>query len=431
MAHIRSVVVLLFSGLVHVAAAADWPQWRGPNRDGLWEEEGIVERFDRPQLDIKWRVGIGAGYSGPTVADGRVYVTDRIVEPQQIERVHCFNAHSGAKIWSHQYPCVYANVGYQAGPRAAVTLADGRAYALGTMGHLHCFDAATGDVVWKRDLQQQYQIRMPMWGITAAPLVVEDLVIVHIGGQDEACVVALASKDGGQRWRALNDRASYSAPILVQQAGQAVLVCWTGDSVSGLDPRSGKVYWRYPFPPTRMPIGIATPVVSEDRLFVTSFYDGSLMLRLHQDRLEVEPMWEQRGPDEKHTEAIHSIISTPLMLGDFLYGVDSYGELRCLEASTGQRVWEDQTATPRARWSTIHMVRNGDRIWLFNERGQLIIAELSPSGFREISRAQLLEPTKQQLPDRGGVCWAHPAFANRHVFARNDNELVCASLEAR
>jgi outer membrane protein assembly factor BamB len=180
-----------------------------------------------------------------------------------------------------------------------------------------------------------------------------------------------------------------------------------------------------------MVIGVATPVVDRDRLFVSGFYDGSLMLRLRQDRLGVERIWQRRGTSERKTQALHAMISTPLIDGDFVYGVDSYGELRCLDANTGQRIWEDQTATPRARWSTIHMVRNGRRIWMFNERGELIIGQLSPQGFHEISRTHLLHPTTGQLPQRHGVCWAHPAYADRHVLARNDHELVCASLETK
>ena len=125
------------------------------------------------------------------------------------------------------------------------------------------------------------------------------------------------------------------------------------------------------------------------------------------------------------------MISTPVLDGDFIYGVDSYGQMRCLEAATGKRVWEDLTAVPKARWSTIHFVRNGPRYWLFNERGELIIGKLSPQGFTEISRTKLIEPTTDQLRRRGGVCWAHPAFAYRHVFARSDKQLVCASLIAK
>ena len=216
----------------------------------------------------------------------------------------------------------------------------------------------------------------------------------------------------------------------MKQADRWVIVCWTGDSVAGVDPQSGDVFWRYPFPPQKIVIGISTPVVNRGRLFVTSFYDGSLMLQMDQRQLQVQEVWSACGPDEKHTEALQSIISTPLLRGNFIYGVDSYGELRCLDARTGKRIWEDRTATPRARWSNIHFVTHGEDVWMFNERGELIISQLSPRGFQEKSRSLLIEPTEEQLRQRGGVCWAHPAFANRHVFARNDKELVCVSLAA-
>jgi hypothetical protein len=193
---------------------------------------------------------------------------------------------------------------------------------------------------------------------------------------------------------------------------------------------SGKVLWSYPWKPRKMPIGVATPVVSGDRMFFTSFYDGALLLQAPRDEAKAEKVWQIVGRDEQNTEALHSIISTPVFEGRYIYGVDSYGELRCLDGETGERLWENRTAVPRARWSTIHFVKQADRYFLFNERGELIIARLSPKGYEEISRAKLLEPTEEQLRQRGGVCWSHPAFANKHVFARNDNELVCASLAA-
>lgn len=414
--------------------ADDWPQWRGANRDGTWRETGLIDRFESDRLEIQWRQPIGPGYSGPTVAEGRVFVTDRQSQPRQVERVHCFDWKLGTPLWTFTYPCEYS-ISYAAGPRASVTVQDDRAFVLGAMGHLHCLEAATGAALWKRDLNQEYSIsatrRMPIWGIAAAPLVYEDLVIVHIGGEEDASIVAFDKRDGQPKWHALRDRAQYSAPILIQQAGQAVMVCWTGDSVAGLNPATGEVFWRHPMTPSRMPIGIATPVVSGDRLFVTSFYDGSLMLRLRQDKPAVEQLWRRVGESEQQTDALQSIISTPLFLGDHLYGADSYGELRCLKADNGDRVWEDLTATPQARWSNLHFVQNGDRTWMFNERGELIISRLSPRGFEELSRAHLIDPTKDQLNRRGGVCWAHPAFANRHVFVRNDKEIVCANLSAR
>ena len=410
------------------AAADDWPQWRGPTRDGVWHETGLIDTFSSAQLTWKWSVPIGSGYCGPTVAEGRVVVMDRQTEPAEVERVLCFDEQSGRQLWVHAYACEYSGISYTAGPRACVTLDDGRAFALGSTGQLHCLEAASGQVLWQRDLNQDYQIRMPEWGIAAAPLVVQDLVILHIGGRNGACVVALEKTSGREQWRALDDRASYSAPIVTQQAGAPVVIVWNGDAIAGLAPQTGQVHWRIAFPPRNMPIGVPTPVVEGNRVFVSSFYDGSFMVELSGPPLTANKLWWQRGTNERNTQALHCMISTPLLIDGYIYGVDSYGELRCLRADTGERVWEDQTATPRARWSNIHMVRQEDRIWMFNERGELIIARLSPQGFQEISRAKLIEPTTDQLDQRGGVCWSHPAYANKHVFARNDKQLVCASL---
>ena len=429
----RSPAVLLLLAFCCLGAghgqADDWPQWRGPTRDGVWREQGVVEKFSVERLPLKWRVPITSGYCGPTVADGRVFVMDRLDTPTQIERTHAFDEQTGKELWSHQYDCEYT-VQYVAGPRASVSIDGGRAYALGTMGHLHCYDAGTGKILWAKDLNEEYKIRMPIWGISASPLVDNDLLIVQVGGAEGACLVAFDKVNGAERWRALSDRASYSAPIIIEQAGRRVLVCWTGENVVGLDPASGKVGWEHPFKPTRMIINVATPIVDENRLFVSSFYDGSLMLKLLPDRLGVEQIWRRLGPDERQTDSLHSIISTPYLQGDYVYGVDSYGELRCLDAKTGDRVWESQEAVPRERWATIHMVRNGEKIWMFNDRGELIMSRLSPRGFEEISRAKLIDPTTEQLRRKDGVCWSHPAYANKHVFARNDKELVCASLAA-
>ncbi|MGD9721402.1 MAG: PQQ-binding-like beta-propeller repeat protein [Pirellulales bacterium] len=409
--------------------ADEWPQWRGPTRDGVWHEDGLVDKFANEQLVIRWRQPIASGYSGPTVAGNRVFVTDRLVEPKQTERVHCFDRETGSKLWLHEYDCDYVNVGYTAGPRACVTIDEDRAYSLGSMGNLFCFEAATGKVLWSKDCNKEYKIRMPIWGIAAAPLVEGELVIVQIGGEG-ACLVAFDKRTGEERWRALDDNASYSAPLIVEQAARRVLVCWTGDSVAGLNPSTGDVYWLHPFKPAKMVINVATPVLEKDRLFFTSFYDGSFMLQLKPGELGVEELWRKSGRDEQHTEALHSIISTPYCEGDYVYGVDSYGEFRCLDGKNGNRLWESLEPTPKSRWSTIHMVKNGDRLWMFNERGELIIARLSPQGYSEISRARLIAPTKVQLSTRGGVCWSHPAYAHRCVFARNDEEIVCASLAA-
>jgi outer membrane protein assembly factor BamB len=406
----------------------DWPQWRGVQRDGVWREAGIREELPDGQLALTWSVDIGPGYSGPTVAKGRVYVMDRKADDRrQTERVLCFDSTDGKLVWSKEYEALY-KVGYPAGPRASVTVDGGMAYAVGSMGHFHCLNADTGEVVWKRDLQTEYDIQMPIWGIAASPLIYNDLVVQQVGGANNACVVAFNKKDGKEIWRALPDRAGYSSPIVIQQADRDVLVCWTGDSLSGLNPKSGEVVWSHSFRPSRMPIGISTPVLDGEMLFVSSFYDGSMMVRVPKATLTSELVWQIRGPDEKNTKSIHSMIGTNILESGYVYGADSYGEFRCLDATTGERIWEDLTAVPKARWAAIHMVRNGENIWMFNERGELLISKLSPKGLQILDRCQLIEPTTDQLPSRGGVCWSHPAFAEKSVFARNDKSLVKASL---
>jgi outer membrane protein assembly factor BamB len=423
-------LIILFL-VANASCAEDWPQWRGKNRDAVLEEDGLLSRFPGDEIPRRWSVPIGSGYSGPTVADGRVYVTDRGPDAAatQVERVLCFSADNGEPVWQHTYDASYT-IGYRAGPRAAVTVHDGKAISVGAMGHLKCFDAVSGGLQWEYDLESTDRIRMPAWGIAAAPLVYGDLVIQVVAGAGDACIVAFDLATGGEQWRAIDERAGYSAPILIRQGDQDVVVCWTGESISGLAPKTGEVYWSIPMLPRKMPIGVATPVVQDEYLFVSSFYDGSMLIRLDLDRPAAEKVWHRVGFDEKNTDSLHCMISTPIIKGDFIYGVDSYGELRCLEIETGDRVWEDTTAVPRARWATIHTIRHHDREIMLNDQGQLIFATLSPEGYSEQSRASLIAPTRTQLPRRGGVTWAHPAIADGYIFARSDKELVCASLMA-
>lgn len=421
--------VVLALTLAPIVVAEDWPQWRGPNRDGVLPNPNLPDRLPSGRLSRQWEVEIGPGYSGPTVADGKVYVMDRGSEGAagKEERVLCFDAESGEPVWEHVYEAAYT-INYTAGPRASVTVDDGKAYAVGAMGHFHCFDATTGETVWSRDLGEDYDVRMPIWGIAASPLRYRDLVIQVVAGEGPACVVAFDAETGAERWRALDEKAGYSSPILIRQGDQDVVVCWTGESVSGLDAASGEVLWSLPMVPRNMPIGIATPVVQGNRLFVSSFYDGSMMIRFDPQRPVAEVEWRRVGQDEKNTDSLHCMIGTPVLKGDYVYGVDSYGELRCLQIDTGDRVWEDLSVVPTNRWATIHIIRAGDREVLQNDRGELIFGRLTPEGFEEGSRAKLIDPTTQQLSRRDGVVWSHPAIADGKIYTRNDESLICVPL---
>ena len=408
-------------------SAQDSPDLRGINRDGTWTENGIVEKFEASKLTPVWTVSIGSGYSGPTVSNGKVYVTDLKKEPTQTEGILCFDEKTGKKLWEYRYDCEYS-VGYPAGPRASVVINNGKAFSLGTMGNLFCFDANNGEVIWQKDLNTEYQIRMPIWGISATPLIVDNKIILQISGSNNACVIALDKNTGKEIWKNLDDIAAYSAPVIIEKNGKKTVVVWTEESLSGLNTENGNIFWRFPWK-VGSGMSIATPVLYGNYIFVSCFYSGSMLIKLSDDYTSAEKVWQRCGESERKTDALHCVMNTPVILDEFIYGVDSYGELRCLELKTGNRVWENLSAVKKDRWANIHFVQNGNKTWMFNEHGELIISELSPNGFKEISRTKIIEPTKEQLPR--GVTWSHPAFANKHVFARNDKEMVCIDLSVK
>jgi len=411
------------------ADARDWPQWRGERRDGVWRETGLATGFDSESLPQVWSVPVGGGYSGPTVVEGRVYVTDYLFEPEPQERVHCYAVEDGELLWSHAYAVDYSPIRYQAGPRASVLVHEGRAYSLGAVGHLHCFDTVDGSLLWERDLQAEYGIVMPNWGIAASPVVEDDLLILMIGGAD-ADLLALDRRSGEERWRALSDGATYSAPRVIDQGGRRVVVAWTALRIVGVDVADGGLLWEHPSPYDRWPIAISDPVFHEGHLVCSDAHKGTRVLRLREDPPGVELLWHRTGDTVRKTGELHSLISTPQVMDGHIYGADHRGILRCLVLETGDQVWEDDTVTPEANWATVHLVREGDsdRFWLFNERGELIIARLSPEGYEEIDRTHIIEPTREQLNQRGGVVWTHPAFAHQRLFVRNDERLVCVDL---
>lgn len=440
--------IALWAGAAGSARGDDWPQWLGPQRDSVWREQGIVDKFPEDGLKVRWRTPIGGGYAGPAVAGGRVYVTDRVLGDESqnpanqfergnsvgVERVLCLGEADGKLLWKHEYPCRYT-ISYPAGPRTTPVVADGKVYTLGAEGHLICLEAETGKVVWSHDFQQEYGIQSAVWGFSSNPLLDGKKLICLAGGEGTA--VLAFDKDSGQEvWRALSSRGGhgpgYGSPIIAEAGGRRQLIVWHTEAVSSLDPENGRVFWEQPF---RIQNGqtVPTPRQQGEQLFVTGFYDGSMMLRLDRDRPAASVTWQRKGQSERNTDALHSIMCTPFLEDGYIYGVCSYGQLRCLRADTGDRLWETFQATGAAgngtdRWATAFIVKNSDRFFLFNEKGDLIIAKLSPKGYEEISRAHILEPTN--TAQRRNVVWSHPAFANQCVYARNDEEIVCISLAA-
>jgi outer membrane protein assembly factor BamB len=405
-------------------ASAEWSQWRGPDRSGTWYGGPQVGTLSDDVVEFLWEAPVGPGYSGPTVSGGKVYVTD-YVDGQ--ERVLCMDVRDGSEIWSYDYPVTY-NVGYPTGPRASVLIADGRAYSWGTMGHLHCFDAQEGRLLWAINSAEKFQSRIPTWGLASNPIIAAGHLVVQVGGADGACMVAFDPETGAERWRALDDEASYAAPVLIDQAGEEVLVCWTGESITGLDPGSGRIFWTLPFEPRNMIMNISDPVYDPPYLFLSAFFDGSYLVELDQGKLSARLVYHRHGKNERETDALHSCMSTPVIRDGFIYGIDSYGEARCLELTTGERVWEDLTLVAPGRWANVHLVQQGELTWGFNETGELLLGHFSPAGYKDLGRVKVIDPVRISPNPRNGVCWAHPAFSGDRVFFRSDEKLVCVRI---
>src|SRR5262245_1913850 len=415
----------LFLATGGVAVCDDWPQWRGPQRDGVWRESGVTLAIPESGLPVKWRARVLNGWSGPAVAQGRVFVTDHNYKSRPaVERGLCFDEATGRLLWQYEYPCPYGNMEYGNGPRATPTVYEGLVYTLGTMGHLVCLEAQTGAVVWKKDPAKDLNVAIPRYGVSASPLVEGDVVIISAGARPTGTAAAFDRKTGAERWRALDDRPAYSAPIALDMAGRRQVVLWTGDNVNSLDPATGQLLWQVPFRAAFDPAqATATPVVHQDKLLCLAAWNrGSLMLQLHADRPGASVYWKTRANPTASS-------STPVFQdARHIYSIVGDGALCCLDAATGDEIWRTRKATSE-HMGMAHLVTNGDRCFLLNQQGHLIAARLSPEGYREDGRQPLVEPTAGYRAG-GPVCWAHPAFANRQVFARNDRELVCVSLAA-
>ncbi len=428
--------------------ADDWAQWRGTDRLGVWHEDGIIESFPEDGLDVTWRTPLRSGYSGPAVADGRVFVVDWQEDPESrtldgIERAVALDEETGAVLWTHEWPTSYRMLmaSYAVGPRATPTVDGDRVYVVGATGRLFCLDVATGTVIWEKDYVADYNTSIPTWGVASAPLVDGDKLITVVGGEPDALVMAFDKQTGDEIWRAVTvvGEMGYGQPVIYEAGGARQLIVWHAAALVSLDPDTGDVYWSQDWE-AGSGLSVATPVLSGDYLVVSQFYNGSMMMRLSQDRPTASMLWQGTSRSElpDQTDGLHSLITTPLIIGDYIYGVGSYGELRALNARTGERVWMSDEMTAQARWGAAFIVRHGDRYFVNNDDGYLMIAQFTPEGYVELDRTLLIEPDGSSgaavrgRPDRfqRAINWTHPAYANKHIVHRNNAEIIRVSLAA-
>ena len=409
-----ALIVAIAWGSAAAVEAEDWPCWRGARGNGTWHGPPLPDHWPEEGPNVRWRRPIGGGYAGVAVVGQRVYTMDRRVDEaseREEERVVCFDLDDGHLVWQYAYPVRYGDLAYGNGPRAMPTVYDGRVYTVGAVGHVHCLDAETGRPVWSKDFVADHQAELPEWGLAASPVVRDRLVLLHVGVPG-GCLLALDRRTGQEVWRCGDDPAGYATPIVVRHAGWEALVCWSPRHVLAVAPEDGRLLWSIPYKVT-YGVSIATPIVHRGILFITGYWEGAKAIGLGATREAADLIWE-------NNRYLRGLMSQPLYRDGYVYCLDKTHGLVCFEIETGRKRWEDRhRMTPRGRNPQATMVWTGhdDHVLVLNSEGELIHARFRPEGYLELDRAKLLGPT-----------WAHPAYAGRWVVARNDEEIVCASL---
>ncbi len=434
---LRVVAVLFVVWQMQSAFASDWPEFMGAHRDGRWKDTGIIEAFPESGAEIHWRQPVGLGYSGPSVSDGKVYVADYLLKSGDTkpdpgkrntlegdERVRCLDATTGKPLWEYAYPCTY-KISYPNGPRATPTIADGKVFFLGAQGHLACLDANTGKKIWAFELTEKYNAPTPIWGFASHPLVYENLVITLAGGPGSVAV-AFDTETGKEVWKALTaSEIGYAPPVLIESAGIQQLIIWDANNMNSLHPKTGEVYWSQPLKPD-YGMSIMAPQFSDNKLFASGIGPVGAVFELSTNKPEAKRLWE--GTTQL---GLASVNSSPLIVDGTIYGTDCKpGIFRAVDLMTGKRLWQAtepvSTDGRPVNSGTAFVVKGEKHYFLMSETGHLIIADLTPEGYHELSRAKILEPTADAF--NRPVLWSHPAFANKCCYARNDKEIICVSL---
>ena len=391
-----------------VGLTADWPQWLGPNRDGVYSGNDLADSWPKSGPPLLWSKKVGHGFSNPVVSQGRLILFHRRGDEEVVEAL---DAKTAEPVWSFDYPTKYRDsFGFDPGPRASPAVAGGRVYALGAEGVLHCLDFASGKKIWRIDTHDRFGAGKGFFGAACSPLVYENVVFLHVGGTNGAGLVAFDAATGDVLWTATDDEASYSSPVAATLAGAPRILFFTRKGLVGADPETGKIgfqlRWRAR---SRASVNAATPLVIGESIFLSASYGTGAVL-LQAKGGELQKLWSSDDVLSNH-------YATSVYHDGYLYGYhgrQEYGpSLRCVEVATGKVSWS------KDGFGAGTVTVAGDRLLLMREDGQLVLAEASPESFRPISKAKILS----------GTVRAYPAIANGLFYARSKNTLVCVKLK--
>ncbi|MFQ5349058.1 MAG: PQQ-binding-like beta-propeller repeat protein [Thermoanaerobaculia bacterium] len=393
------------TALAAVAAAADWPRFRGQRLDGISDETGLLEAWPEDGPPELWRVSLGEGYSGVSVVGDRAYT---LYVRGSDEVLGVFDTATGKELWSYPVGRKWRDM-MGSGPRSTPTVADGVAYVLGAHGTLAAVDVATGKERWRQELAETLGSRPPTWGVSTSPLVEGGLLILDAGGSGGRSIVALDRATGELVWQAESDKAGYSTPLPLTVDGSRQVVMFTGTQVVGVDPGDGKVLWKRPWK-TTYDVNAATPVfISPNRLFLASGYStGGALFELEVDgrATHVNQLWT--------SPRMRNQFSSSIYYQGHIYGFDN-GTLKCLDARTGEEKW-----AAREGFGHGSMTLADGYLYVLGDRGKLALVEATPEGYRENGTVEALR----------GKCWTVPTLADGRLYLRNEKELVALDVRA-
>jgi outer membrane protein assembly factor BamB len=394
--------------------ANDWPQFLGPTRNGVYAGNDLAESWPKDGPPVLWTRSIGQGFSGPVVAGHKLVLFHRVADKETVE---CLDAKNGKTLWKFDYPTAYVDdFGFDEGPRATPSIANGRVFTYGAEGKLHCLDFETGKKIWSVDAKAEFDAPKGFFGIACSPLVEGNAVLLNIGGNNGAGIVAFDAATGKVLWKASDDQASYSSPVAATVNGRRYAFFFARHGLVAVNPTDGKIQFQFPWAPRiNASVSSATPLVMDDLIFLSASYGaGAVVLRVKNN--SAEKVWSADDVLSNH-------YATSVARNGFLFGIDGRTDpgfspapsLRCVELATGKILWQtDETGAAT-------VTRAGNQLLILTEKGELIRAPAEPDAFKPNARAQIL-PFQVR---------AYPALADGCLFARSKDKLICVDLSKR
>jgi outer membrane protein assembly factor BamB len=397
--------IVALASVVVTTSAGDWPQFRGPQRDGISTETGLLKKWPESGPPVVWRTKLGQGFSTLSVVGKRIYT---LYGRGKDEVAVALDTTTGAEVWNVRIDDKWIDQ-YGDGPRATPTVDGDVVYVLSARGRLYALATVDGKKIWKRDLQADYSAAPPRWGVSTQPLVEGDLLLVDVGGKGGSSIVAFDKKTGKEVWKSQNGKAGYSTPIAIEVGGLRQVVFFTGSTLLALAPEDGALLWKVPWK-TSYDVNAATPIfIAPDRLFVSSGYDvGAAVYRIEvtESSATVHEIWKNREMKNK--------FSSSVLHDGYLYGFDETN-LKCIDAADGKVRW-------RSRGLGFGSLIFADgRLIVLGDAGTLVLVEAIPDEYREKGRVELFE----------GKSWSMPVLSRGKLYVRNEKELVSLDLSAK